>query len=67
MVVFSLLCHGTAATGILKANVLAVSCLDYGYCLSEIYVFSLFILQRRRRIDRTMIGEPMNFKVSLLF
>lgn len=36
------------------------------YCAPELNVF-FFILQRRRRIDRTMIGEPMNFKVSALF
>lgn len=36
------------------------------YCVPKLNVF-FFILQRRRRIDRSMIGEPMNFKVSALF
>ena len=37
-----------------------------GYCIPIDSVL-LIILQRRRRIDRSMIGLPTNFKVSTLF
>lgn len=41
-------------------------CLEISRRYCSLNVF-FFILQRRRRIDRSMIGEPMNFKVSALF
>lgn len=67
MGVFSLLCHGTTTTGmkwfIYSEHVWTK--IMTRYCI-PIDSVPLIILQRRRRIDRSMIGLPTNFKVSTL-
>lgn len=68
MGVFSLLCYRATSTGTdIVGAYMPVLRADSRSILTKNSLLVFLTLQRRRKIDRSMIGQPTNFKVSSLF